>query len=613
VWLYDEDPYPSGAAGGRITAEHPEFVARRIRCYHAGPALKPGDNFCFGAGKLLWCGLARSDGVDAFDLTSKVGMIRRKWTVLDPWDSRNYYPDTPLYNCQRAWTEDVEFAVRAPVVPTGMKLVAFVAEPIEGHHWGAMPDSLNPQVTKLFLELTHERYRQAVGDMFGQEIEAIFLDEPKFYDSRPWTPGLFEDFERRFGYDLRPRLLHLFDESDADIPCLTRLHYRQYCADQFQSAWLKPVAEWCRTNGLALIGHMSPEDDPVHQSNCLGNLFPLQHDLAVPGIDLIVPAVGDRRHPLLNVGIVSAVSVAQQAERSGVLSESLACSGTDFTAAEARRVLLWQTVMGMTYPVIHAAYNSVDGHRKIDAPPDYGPLSPIWEGMAEISRELSPLQRTIRDARQVAPVAILWPIRTFQAGRFDWRNETTGLRRELHDLLAACLDRQVGTHLLDEATLWNATIVDSQITVGRASYSHVLIPSSTVLHHKTVSMLRQLSESGVRVIFAGRMPRRQQMDDSLEPLEVDFAPTLSPEQAVASLPRLIDIDGGATDIRCTVWDRPGVRTTLLLNLNGATVAARVNGQPIHLPPDQVVNLETPLKASAVITVERSRPPAPKPV
>lgn len=595
VWLYDEDPYPSGAAGGRITAEFPELAARRIRCYEADPALPAGENFCFGTGKLLWCGLASEDGADAVDLTARVGMIRRKWEVLDPWDSRNYYPDTPLYACQRAWTKQEEFAVRVPHVPAGMKLVAFVAAQIQGNHWRLMPDSLNPQVTKLFLQLTHERYRQAVGDMFGREIEAIFLDEPKFYDSRPWTPGLFEEIERRYGYDIRPRLLHLFRHSDADIPSLTRLHYRQLCAERFRHAWLRPVAEWCRLNRLALVGHISPEDDPVHQSNCVGNLFPLQQELTIPGIDLIVPAVGDRRHPVLNVGIVSAVSVAQQYERPGVMSESLACSGLDFTADQARRVLLWQTVMGLTCPVVHAAYNSVEGHRKIDAPPDYGPLSPIWPGMGDIARELAPLQQLIRDARQVAPVAILWPIRTYQMGRYDWRNETTGRRAALNQLLSACLDHQVGTHFIDEATLWEATPRHGRATIGRAAYSHLLIPASTVLHEKTVAMLRSLHEAGVQITIAGEAPARQQTETSLEPLDLSPITTLPIDQAVANLPRLVQLEGAdPTDIRCTIWERAGVKTTLLLNISSTAKTATLAGRPIDLPPDQVVQLQSPV-------------------
>ncbi len=31
VWLYDEDPFPSGGAGGRITMEHPEYRAMAIQ------------------------------------------------------------------------------------------------------------------------------------------------------------------------------------------------------------------------------------------------------------------------------------------------------------------------------------------------------------------------------------------------------------------------------------------------------------------------------------------------------------------------------------------------------------------------------------------------------
>jgi len=59
VWLYDEDPYPSGNAGGRIILDHPEYEALRIEQFDAPPGLKPGELFCFPTGRLLWAGLAR--------------------------------------------------------------------------------------------------------------------------------------------------------------------------------------------------------------------------------------------------------------------------------------------------------------------------------------------------------------------------------------------------------------------------------------------------------------------------------------------------------------------------------------------------------------------------
>src|SRR5690606_2141623 len=41
-------------------------------------------------------------------------------------------------------------------------------------------DTLNPKAIRRFVELTHERYHQWVGEDFGTIIPAIFCDEPKF-------------------------------------------------------------------------------------------------------------------------------------------------------------------------------------------------------------------------------------------------------------------------------------------------------------------------------------------------------------------------------------------------------------------------------------------------
>jgi len=89
----------------------------------------------------------------------------------------------------------------------------------------------------------------------------------------------------------------------------------------------------------------------------------------LPGLDLIIPAVGDARPPLIDIGVLWAVSAAQQLGKPGVMSESLACSGLDFTVDEAGRILRWQLLMGVTTPVVHCAFNSMEGPRRIEAPP----------------------------------------------------------------------------------------------------------------------------------------------------------------------------------------------------------------------------------------------------
>ncbi|MFW6457510.1 MAG: hypothetical protein ACOC0A_04370, partial [Planctomycetota bacterium] len=430
VWLYDEDPFPSGAAGGRVFIERPEFEAREIQCYTYGQQeqvlnVDGGEEFaeyehepmeglfCFPAGTLLWCGLVNQETGETVDLTGKVGTVRRQWKILREWDSRYYYPDTPLYEHPRAMTQKPEYALRVPDVPPEMDLLACVARPTgRGSVYGGLPDTLNPEATEYFLKLTHERYLECVGDHFGDEIRAIFTDEPKMPSTYPYTRGMFENFEKKYGYDLKPRLCDLFCAEDrlTERARLTRLHYREWCGEQFEKAWLSPVGDWCEEHDIRLVGHISPEDDPVEQSKNLGSLFPLFKHFALPGIDLIIPAVGDHRHPLINVGILSATGAAAQLDKPGVLSESLACGGVDPDMEKARTILVWQTMMGMTTPVVHAALNSTEGLREIEAPPDYGPRSPHWETMQEIQDEIKPIQDVVRRGIQVAPVAVVWPI-----------------------------------------------------------------------------------------------------------------------------------------------------------------------------------------------------------
>ena len=592
VWLYDEDPYPSGNAGGWITIEHPEYRALAIERHVAEPGMKAGENFCFPAGKLLWAGIvpAADDPENADDMTSRVGVLRREWRTLVPWDSRWYYPATPLYHCDRSETYEPEFGLRVPEIPAGAALEAFVARPPGADNpWGALHDSLNPETTKLFLERTHERYYQELGDLFGSEITAIFTDEPKYFDRFPWTAGLFEAFTNAYGYDLRPRLSHLFNESQDPAACLTRIHYREWCGERFEAAWLQPVAEWCRAHKLALVGHISPEDDPVQQANYITNLFPLHKHFDLTGLDLIIPAIGDADHLILNVGIVTAVSVAQQREKIGVMSESLACAGLDFTAPEAARILRWQTAMGLTTPVVHGAFSSTEGHRLIDAPPDYGPLSSRWEGMAPIAEELSPIQERLLGATQAAPVAILWPIRSFQAEGKDWQAEAGGLRRELLMLLHRCLERHVGVHFLDEGDLPDAELADGALRLGQAAYSVVLIPSCTVLHQDSLDRLQQLHEAGLRVYLAGDAPRCAQQDNAIVEAELSWLERRSPETVADDLPRAFEIQ--SKDIRCTVWQQQDQAFALLYNLGEAKAELQIEEHHIILEPQALAMVD----------------------
>ena len=577
VWLYDEDPYPSGAAGGRIVAEHPEYEALGIEQFVFD---QPG-LCCFPMGQVCWVGFVRESDGQTIDLTRRIGTVRRDWKYLKrnrqtdegqvlsaevaerdaaqlkSWDSRWYYPNTPLYECERTDAYAPEFAIAIHEIPAGYRLLAYVARPAgRDSTWGHLPDSLNPQCTQLFLQLTHERYRQTVGEFFGKTIPAIFTDEPKCFANYPWTPGIFEDFQKQVGYDLRPRLWRLFTAANDEVSRQVRVDYRTWCGERLRSAWLEPVARWCHEHKLQLLGHISPEDDPVQQVACVGNLFPLYQHFDLPGLDLIIPAVGDQRHPLINLGVIAAASAAQQQNKPGVMSESLGCSGHASTVADAARILRWQLLMGVTTHVVHCAFNSMAGPRHNEAPPDYGPFSERWSGMVALGKELAGFQAVIRDATQIAPVAVLWPIREFMAQPFEAYTHTSPLRDQFVEFVRQLLDRQVGVHFIDEADVGRATAEQGRLTLGRASYSHVLIPPGFTPQPTTLAKLRSANV-----------------------------------QTSGELPRLVNIAGDATDFRCTAWEKDGQRRYLLMNLNATNRRVQVNGRPVELPGGQIVVFE----------------------
>lgn len=596
VWLYDEDPYPSGNAGGMITAAHPDLMAQGVKQHVYDPTAQ-GDRRIFGfpmKGPLIWAGLIREGSDERIDLTDNVGTLRRRWEIHERWDSRFFYPDTPRYLTPRADTLDPEWAMNVPKIPDGMKLVAYTAAPAafcEWVPWGSLVNSLNPRGTELFLQYTHEKYKQYVGDMFGKEIEAIFTDEPKHYDNVPYTAGLFDDFKAKHGHDMRPYLDAMFNPKDmSDRAILTRVQYKKFVGDRFRDAWVIPVHEWCNANKLKFVGHISPEDDPVEQSTFVTNLFPLWRHFDLVGFDLIIPAVGDERHPIISIGVTAASSVAAQHNKEGTMCESGACS-PGITAEGFGRILLWQSLMGLTAPLVHCAYSSVRGPREYEYPPNYGPNGDIWPGMGAVHKQLAEVQNITHAATQVAPVAMLWTIRSFNAQIIDFQSDPTGMRRSLMDTLAACLDKQIGTHFIDEADLWEAKIEGSTLTMGRASYSHLIVPRCLIVHEDTVAKLKAMKEAGISVTLIDEGPSKVETNNAIKPLDMSWCDKLPIGELVKKLPRLANVEGPAKDIRCTAWtNSKGKTTKLVMSLHTKPVDVKVDGKAMTLDVGKVYQL-----------------------
>ena len=142
-YLYDENSYPSGFAGGHVPARVPEARSRYV-----GAA--------FGEGP---------EGV--------------------PEDRISLY----------TW-EDGRLGERvaASEIEAGRGWVAFVMrsmQPLSWHGETVYPSLLDPRAAETFLETTYEAYARELGELWGA-VPAVFTDEPHLpaEGHGPWSPGL---------------------------------------------------------------------------------------------------------------------------------------------------------------------------------------------------------------------------------------------------------------------------------------------------------------------------------------------------------------------------------------------------------------------------------------
>jgi hypothetical protein len=182
AWLYDEDRWPSGPAGGLVTQD-PRFRMRSLAC----------------------------------DVTQRPAELKWDKDVLAAFTAE--LDGTVATNCSRIARG------KRPKLQAGQSLLIFrvVLAPLSDWYNGyTYLDVLNPQAVAKFIEVTHEAYRQRCGEAFGKVVPGIFTDEPnhggKFVslqhsnqpDTLPWTGALPKVFRQRYGYDLLARLPELY-------------------------------------------------------------------------------------------------------------------------------------------------------------------------------------------------------------------------------------------------------------------------------------------------------------------------------------------------------------------------------------------------------------------
>ncbi len=172
IWIVDDAGYPSGLAGGRFSAEHPELRMQVLAIANQIPA-KAGEQ------------IKQDVSPDTVAVTA---VSTDEKFVSIPVTNSGINWKAPAGD----WTINVvehRFMTSPTRSDTNPKRVKDGSQSLE--------DYLDPAATAQYLAFTHEAYKKAVGDEFGKTILGCRGDEPDYsIAGLPWTPKFFDRFQQ---------------------------------------------------------------------------------------------------------------------------------------------------------------------------------------------------------------------------------------------------------------------------------------------------------------------------------------------------------------------------------------------------------------------------------
>lgn len=478
AWLYDEDRWPSGFAGGLVQA-------------------RGGDAF---RAKGLTLEI-RQDEPDSYD--DVVALYKAE---IDGFS---------IHRFER-------LPVGGPVaLQAGWVLLVYRIEVSEKSEWfnnEAPPDQLNPETVRAFIELTYEAYKREVGDQFGKTIRGVFTDEPsvhdrhcKFTEGRGWLPWsyAFADFFReRRGYDVFDVVPYLF--FDGEHSAAARHDYNRTLMERFSEAYSKQIGEWCEQNGIAFTGHYLWENNLGTATRVMGAAMPNYRYQHIPGIDMLNEQTDE------TITCKQCTSVANQYGRKYVLTETYGCTGWGFTFEGQKWIGDFQYVMGVNLRSQHLALYSIRGCRKRDYPPVFNYNTSWWKYNHVVEDYFARLSAVLTEGRAVRDVLVLHPASTGWCMRgtspygFAARGKDRGntevneignaFNRFLRDLLGLHYDLDIG----DETIMAEAGSVNgNRLKIQLAEYKAVVLPPIATMFQSTFELLMRFMDAGGRVVAAG--------------------------------------------------------------------------------------------------------------
>ncbi len=438
------------------------------------------------------------------------------------------------------------------------------------------PDLLSADMTKRFIEVTHEIYKDHCKEDFGSTIPSIFTDEPQYSPLSclnnatgkqdifiPWSGDIDKTFEKQHPgrnlVDLLPEIV--WDVANQGTN-LTRYRFINHLCELFSTNYIGELSKWCSANNILCTGHMNAEPKLASQTAQTGEVMRCYRDMQFPGIDMLC----DSRE--FNTA-KQAASVSRQYGRKGVMSELYGVTGWDFTFEGHKGQGDWQACLGVTLRVHHLFWSSMEGEAKRDYPACIGYQSPWYKEYKTVEDHFARVNSALTRGKAVTRVAVIHPIESYWLcwGPKDHNFVELEYREKaFSDLTEWLLGSHIDFDFISESlfpSLTEVDQIDKTLPVGQCAYDVVIVPNLRTIRSTTLERLPIFAAKGGLVIIAGSTPDLIDAETQESPPAIDGARTIAWSRAklLATLQPYRDIE--MTISETTLYRTQGYRADSL--------------------------------------------------
>lgn len=445
VWIYDEDGYPSGAAGGLVLKRNPEFEALALTYDPLRPeplALRPAYEHTHASNNFYaarrYPNLIDEEAVRCFIETTHEAYWRRL---------KGHFGKT----------------IRA----------LFTDEPsLMAVNIGQLPDNVRKNVR--------------VVDALDANVKPL--------PSVPWVRDLPMRYRQRYGENIVAVRRSLF-EGSSEADRRVRQRFWALISDLIAERYFGQIQDWARAHRVASSGHTLWEETPLHHVPLEGNALKVLIRMDIPGLDMLT----SDPEAVIYSGWLTASLPASAALFNGGrrvmtevsdFSQRMAKKGPA-SLADMRATAAWQAALGVTEFTLY--YNRREREAR-----DYRAYCDFVGRLNALLREAHPAPRVLL----YYPIYDLWGEYAPVAKKLTLESQSKRMQQLVKSFLQLgqrMVRGQISFAVVDHELLAGAKVHGAGMWIGRQQFGAIVLPAGVELPKSAAEKVDRFKAAGGQV------------------------------------------------------------------------------------------------------------------